>query len=109
MEQLKTTIYNYRVWVSEWEPAPLAELLRSFLEEAGYCVLNFSEHHFEPQGYTCFWLLAESHLALHTFPEEERSYIELSGCSEISNRKFVDLVQSSADLKVLSENQSQSH
>lgn len=48
---------------------------------AGFTILNFVEHHFQPQGYTALWLLAESHCALHTFPEEERSYIELSSCN----------------------------
>lgn len=39
------------------------------------------EHHFEPQGYTAVWLLAESHCALHTFPEENKAYVELSSCN----------------------------
>ena len=26
------------------------------------------------------WLLAESHFAIHTFPEENKMYIEISSC-----------------------------
>ena len=38
------------------------------------------EHYFTPYGYTALFLLAESHFALHTFPEENKTYIELSSC-----------------------------
>ena len=31
--------------------------------------------------YTKLWLLGESHLALHTFPEENKDYVELSSCN----------------------------
>lgn len=55
-------------------------------------MLAVSEHHFSPQGYTCLWLLAESHLALHSFPEEAHTYIELSSCNAGKHRKFVDLL-----------------
>lgn len=51
------------------------------LRRSGFNVLNVSEHHFHPQGYTALWLLSESHFAVHTFPEFGRSYIELSSCN----------------------------
>lgn len=51
------------------------------LRRSGFNVLNVSEHHFQPQGYTALWLLCESHFAVHTFPEFGRSYIELSSCN----------------------------
>ena len=35
----------------------------------------------EPEGYTALWLLGESHFAIHTFPEEQKTYIELSSCN----------------------------
>ena len=38
------------------------------------------EHYFTKQGYTGLWLLAESHFAIHTFPEEDKIYIEISSC-----------------------------
>lgn len=51
------------------------------LRRSGFNVLNVSEHHFQPQGYTALWLICESHFAVHTFPEFGRSYIELSSCN----------------------------
>jgi S-adenosylmethionine decarboxylase len=61
------------------------------LKEAGFTILLFNEHHFPEQGYTCFWLLGESHLAIHTFPESGKSYIELSSCNKEKLEKFKKL------------------
>ena len=33
-------------------------------------ILGEVEHVFQPQGYTLLFLLSESHLSLHTFPEK---------------------------------------
>ncbi|MDA9820036.1 S-adenosylmethionine decarboxylase [Salibacteraceae bacterium] len=85
-------IYNHREWLPITNSAVLVERLSKMLEQSGYTVLNFVEHHFEPQGYTSLWLLSESHLALHTFPENEKSYVELSGCRKEMNEDFVRLM-----------------
>lgn len=50
------------------------------LSRSTFNVLNYSDHYFEPQGWTALWLLGESHLAIHTFPEHGTSYLELSSC-----------------------------
>ena len=86
-------IYNYRVWVDSFDPDELYKTLDSILKKSGYTILNYIEHSFPLHGYTCLWLLAESHLAVHTFPESNRSYIELSGCNETMNECFVSLFQ----------------
>ena len=52
----------------------------------GVAIVGFKEAHFEPQGYTAVWILAESHLAVHTFPEAGRTYCELASCNR---EKFV--------------------
>ena len=50
------------------------------LQRSTFNVLNFTEHHFDPEGYTALWLLGESHLAIHTFPEHGTTYLEMSSC-----------------------------
>lgn len=90
---IEPSIYNYQVWVDETDPATLHRKLQAILEASGYTILNQIEHNFPIQGYTCLWLLAESHLAVHTFPESNRSYIELSGCNKEMNWRFVALFQ----------------
>lgn len=92
-KHIKASIYNYQAWVEQTSPDQLYSTLDNILRESGYTILNHMEHHFPIQGYTCLWLLSESHLAVHTFPESNRSYIELSGCNEAMSKRFVELFQ----------------
>lgn len=79
---MEARIYNKRWWLNTSDHKQIVLLIQDGLASSGFTVLNFVEHLFQPQGYTSLWLLAESHAALHTFPEETKSYIELSSCSE---------------------------
>ena len=83
---MKAVIDNYSCWINETDPSKLQEIFKELLLVSGFGLLNFMEHRFDPQGYTCIWLLSESHFAVHTFPEEHKTYIELSSC----NRKMYD-------------------
>ncbi len=89
---LSAKIHNLRFWVSEYDPEVLQTVFQDYLEQVGFVILNFTDHHFPVQGYTAFWLLAESHLAIHTFPDKEWSYIELSSCNPKKSEDFQSLV-----------------
>lgn len=73
-------MWNCSGWVNETDPAELKKHYTVALSSAGFSVLDVAEHHFSPQGYTALFLLGESHLALHTFPEDGQTYFELSSC-----------------------------
>jgi len=85
---MKSEIWNQSWWIDEVNPGVLEPMCQRRLLASGFGVMGFIEHHFEPQGWTGLWLLAESHLAVHTFPEENRTYIELSSCNENSYNQF---------------------
>ena len=78
---LHAEIHNYKCWIKLTDPETLKGVFNGLLATADFNVLNFSEHFFPVQGYTSIWLLAESHLAIHTFPNKGWSYIELSSCN----------------------------
>jgi len=78
---MKAEIFNIRIWVREINPDKLKEIYSDLLGLSGFEILNFQEHYFKPRGWTGLWLLGESHFAIHTFPEESKSYIELSSCN----------------------------
>lgn len=59
------------------------------LKTSGFGIIGFMEHFFEPQGYTGLWLISESHFAIHTFPEENKTYIELSSCNKEMYDQFI--------------------
>lgn len=62
------------------------------LLECGFNILGFKEHKFKPQGYTVLFLLGESHFAVHTFPEHNKMYIELSSCNKSKYKKFCKII-----------------
>jgi S-adenosylmethionine decarboxylase len=81
-------VYNFQEWISVTDPDVLKDAFSTLLDHSGYHVLNYMEHLFPNGGFTSLWLLAESHLAIHTFIEEQKTYIELSGCNMEMNKKF---------------------
>jgi S-adenosylmethionine/arginine decarboxylase-like enzyme len=87
---MKARIWNHRSWVAEVSHRELHALFDPMLRQAGFGLVGFSDAHFQPHGYTAVWILAESHFALHTFPEEGRTYCELSSCNL---EKFVALIE----------------
>jgi S-adenosylmethionine decarboxylase len=93
---LAAKIHNLRFWITECDPEALKNHFQAFLEEVGFVILNCSDHHFPVQGYTAFWLLAESHLAIHTFPDKGYSYVELSSCNQNKSEGFKQLVEESS-------------
>lgn len=93
-------MFNHSAWVPETDPFRLRTKYKELLEDSGFGILSFMEYSFEPQGYTAIWLLSESHFAIHTFPEEGKSYIELSSCIEKQYRKFMELSDESLEQEI---------
>lgn len=87
---MKAKIWNDKKWIKEVNPETLRNKFSDLLYDSGFSVLNFQEHYFEPKGYTALWLLGESHFAIHTFPEENKTYIELSSCNKEKHIYFIN-------------------
>lgn len=88
---MKAQMFNHSEWIEETNPYKLRNIYNNILKESGFGILSFIEYNFEPQGYTALWLLSESHFAIHTFPEENKSYIEISSCIEKQYNSFLEL------------------
>lgn len=95
---MQAQIFNYKTWISETNPDLLKKQLEACLNASNLTILNFVEHHFEPQGFTAVWVLAESHLAIHTFPEAGKTYLELSSCNEAKNQEFQNILAQQINL-----------
>ena len=89
---MKAAIYNFNTWVTDLHDSDIQPHFEQLLKEADFTILQFVEHQFNPQGYTAIWLLSESHLAIHSFPEENKIYVELSSCNEEKNNRFKALL-----------------
>ena len=62
----------------------------TLLENFQMKTLGVNEHAFQPHGYTLVYLLSESHLSLHSWPEYNTLKMDLFTCSS----KKLDNVQS---------------
>lgn len=89
---MKPQIFERSWWVdtTKINDDILGMALQPLIHESGHTILDFIDWHFEPQGLTAVWLLAESHLALHTWPENNQAYVQLSSCNEVLFNKFVE-------------------
>ena len=63
-------------------PKELGELLIEAAKKAGNTPLNFTFHKFQPQGITGVLLLAESHIAFHSWPEVGYLAIDIFSCGK---------------------------
>lgn len=58
----------------------LAHALTRAAVAEGATVLSTIRHAFEPSGVTILLLLAESHVSLHTYPEQGRAFFDAFTC-----------------------------
>lgn len=63
------------------QAAPLRDLCVSAAREAGLTVVGERFFQFEPQGVTGTVLLAESHIAIHTWPESGFATVDVYVCN----------------------------
>ena len=65
----------------------LVDLLQNSAVASGATVLKTVSHKFEPQGVTIICLLSESHISIHTWPEEHKASADIFTCG-LSNPKI---------------------
>jgi S-adenosylmethionine decarboxylase len=63
-------------------PQRIRKLLDHICDKYNYTILNQIEHIFQPQGLTILYLLSESHISIHTFPEREYFALDIYTCRE---------------------------
>ncbi len=66
-----------------------ADRLRSILNEAvragAFTLMNLSVVPFQPEGVTACAIVGESHLALHSWPQEGRLFVDIASCSTLDS------------------------
>ncbi|ONN64004.1 MULTISPECIES: adenosylmethionine decarboxylase [Herbaspirillum] len=76
-------------------PALVEALLREAAAAAGATVLQAHFHHFGPgQGVTGVLLLAESHLSIHTWPEEQFAALDIFLCGAAQVERALEVIVS---------------
>jgi len=99
-KDIKAEVTNIQCWLTITDPIILKELSENLLEQAEYIVIDYIEYFFPNDAWTAVWLLAESHLAIHTFPQDNVSYFELSGCNASKTSKLETLLKETGLIKI---------
>jgi S-adenosylmethionine decarboxylase len=80
-------------------------------EKYNYKILSKCEHKFEPNGFTIVYLLSESHLSIHTFPECNYFAFDLYTCCETENAiydeiyfSFIEKFNAKGEYKIIDRN-----
>ena len=64
------------------DTARLQTLCREICAAHNFTILGELEKQFEPQGFSFIFLLSESHLSIHTFPERQHLSFDLYTCRQ---------------------------
>lgn len=76
------------------DPKKLTNLLDNICKTYDYTILNKSQHEFEPQGFTAVYLLSESHISIHTYPENNYAAIDIYTCRQYpDNQRYLEIYQ----------------
>ncbi len=67
-------------------------ILKKGAEKVGATVIGEVKYDFCPQGASAVLLLAESHYAIHTFPEEQKAVACFHTCGEIDSCGAIKVV-----------------
>jgi S-adenosylmethionine decarboxylase proenzyme len=62
--------------------AEIVDIFHAALDHAGAHMRRTAEYSFYPQGVTAIAILAESHAAIHTWPEGGYAMVDYFACSE---------------------------
>ena len=63
--------------------APWPDILTEAARRSGAVIIGQQFHQFQPRGVTGFLLLAESHISVHTWPEENLAAIDIFTCGNM--------------------------
>ncbi|MEL6547871.1 MAG: adenosylmethionine decarboxylase [Myxococcota bacterium] len=62
-------------------PEALGDALSAMVAAGQFTELNRTIHRFEPQGVTAMVVLAESHVAIHSWPENGSLFVDIASCT----------------------------
>jgi len=71
----------------------LTYLLDGICDKYNYSILHKNRHLFSPFGVTILYMLSESHLSIHTFPEKCYAAIDLYTCRNYPNNDIYEEIR----------------
>ena len=72
----------------------LNTLLKKICKDYDFQILSEMQHNFQPIGCSILFLLSESHLSIHTFPEKNHMSFDIYTCRQYEDNKAYDEIYS---------------
>lgn len=70
----------------------LKNMLNTICDKYLFTIINKIEHSFTPQGITILYMLSESHISIHTFPEHNYIAMDIYTCKEYTtNDVYIEI------------------
>lgn len=90
MTNLSTPTIEHHTALIKLEKFPdnqesLEQLADKLVKSLNLTVVKSVFHSFKPQGKTLVYILSESHLAIHTWPEYKLVHVDLVSCAKVTN------------------------
>lgn len=77
------------------------KLLDEIASKCNFNVVAKSGHQFEPFGVTFVHVLAESHMSIHTYPENAAAYMDIFCCSpDFNPESAINIIRTIFDCEV---------
>ena len=70
----------------------LIDLLENSAVASGATVVQTISKKFDPQGVTVICLLSESHISIHTWPEEGKAAVDVYTCGDCNPKMVCDII-----------------
>lgn len=70
----------------------LIDLIENAAVCSGATVLKTVFHKFDPQGITAICLLSESHISIHSWPEENKAALDIYTCGSSNPKIGCDII-----------------
>lgn len=70
-------------------PSLLEDMFKQICKDLGLNVINNFFHKFKPAGISLVFILSQSHLAVHTWPENSYIHIDIFTCSKVAKLNFL--------------------
>lgn len=67
-------------------------LLDSLCQKHDFTVLGKMNHVFDPQGMSIIYMLSESHISIHTFPEKRYLAMDIYTCREYQDNRVYETI-----------------
>lgn len=71
----------------------IKKLGQTIIDELKLKTVKEDYYQFKPIGVTYFFILSQSHLIIHTYPENQLIHIDLVACSNIDKKKFKNAIK----------------